>query len=83
MLKLYLLTQNETTGYDTYSACVVCAENEEDAKKIHPRFYGDPSVWDTEYPEWATTPKNVNSQLLGVADEETGKGIVLSRYHSG
>ena len=36
MLKLYLISQNVNNGYDTFSAAVVCAENEEDAKRVHP-----------------------------------------------
>lgn len=36
LLQLYLLTQKERTGYDTFDSCIVAAFNEEDAKKIHP-----------------------------------------------
>ena len=33
-MNLYLLTQNENNGYDTYDSMVVSAENEEDAKYL-------------------------------------------------
>ena len=36
MLYLYLLTQKERTGYDTFDSCVVAAYSREDAVKIHP-----------------------------------------------
>lgn len=35
-MKLYLLTQNLNNNYDTYDSCVVAAENEADARTIHP-----------------------------------------------
>lgn len=35
-MNLYLLTQNQVTGYDTYDSCVVAAESEDDAREIHP-----------------------------------------------
>ena len=41
--------QNINTDYDTYDTCVVCAENEDEAKKIHPASDFDcfdiPSDW--------------------------------------
>lgn len=36
LLKLYLLTQTENSGYDTFNSCIVAAYNEEEAKSIHP-----------------------------------------------
>lgn len=36
MLYLYLLTQQERTGYDTFDSCVVAAYSREEAIKIHP-----------------------------------------------
>ena len=35
-MELFLLNQNICTGYDTYDLAVVCAENEIEARKIHP-----------------------------------------------
>ena len=35
-MNIYLLSQSEVDGYDTYDSCVVAAENEEDARQIHP-----------------------------------------------
>ncbi len=33
-MKIYRISQNITYGYDTYDSAVVCAENEDEAKKI-------------------------------------------------
>lgn len=35
-MKIYLLTQNENSGYDTYDSCIVIAKNVYDARRIHP-----------------------------------------------
>lgn len=35
-MNIYLLSQTENNGYDTYDSCVVIAETEKEAKLIHP-----------------------------------------------
>ena len=35
-MKIYLLSQDVVNGYDTYDSAVVIAENEDEARKIHP-----------------------------------------------
>lgn len=37
-MKLYLLEQDFNIWYDTHDSCVVVAENEEEARRIHPRW---------------------------------------------
>jgi len=36
-MKLYLISQNVNNDYDTFDSAVVCAENEEKAKRVHPK----------------------------------------------
>ena len=38
-MKLYKLSQEINNHYDTYDSAIVCAENEEEARKIHPAPY--------------------------------------------
>ena len=38
-MKLYKLSQEINNHYDTYDSVIVCAENEEEARKIHPAHY--------------------------------------------
>lgn len=38
-MNLYLLSQNVVDGYDTYDSCVVCAEDEKEARLIHPSSF--------------------------------------------
>ena len=35
-MKLFLLSQDYVSGYDTYDSAVVAAESESDARNIHP-----------------------------------------------
>jgi len=35
-MNLYLISQTINNGYDTYDSAVVCAESEDEARKIHP-----------------------------------------------
>lgn len=36
MKKLYKLSQNLNNDYDTYDSAIVCADSEQEARKIHP-----------------------------------------------
>lgn len=51
-MNLYKISQEIHTGYDIYDSAVVCAETEEQAKKIHPSIIQeDPyfhKFWDEE-----------------------------------
>ena len=35
-MKLFLISQSENDGYDTYDSAVVCAEDEKDAQSMLP-----------------------------------------------
>jgi hypothetical protein len=88
-MKLYLLSQDENDDYDTYDSCVVCAENEEEAKKIKPH---PDSLNDWNIPEhyktwpsstWCTKIENVECQYIGEADPSVEKGVVISSFNAG
>lgn len=60
-MKLYKLSQSVNYGYDTYDSCVVCAENEEEAKRIHPSYiWTEGGYYDEEKKEFWT--HNVNGE---------------------
>lgn len=65
MLKLFLISQNETSRWDTYNSAVVVAETEEEAKLIHPSGKEDypPSP---AHMDWASSPDNVTVVYLGI-----------------
>ena len=41
-MNIYLLKRTDDIGWDEYKSCIVCAENEEEARSIHPNpFYSE------------------------------------------
>jgi len=81
-MNLYLLTQTDADGYDTYDSCVVAAEDEHQARWIHPFFGYIPDNWRNEA-GWASHPDKVTVKLLGQALPETPRGVILASYISG
>lgn len=80
-MKIYLLSQNKNRGYDTYDSCVVCAENEESAKKIHPGG-GETTSEEEEYSGW-TTLENVHCEEIGEANFNQSEGVICASYNAG
>lgn len=80
-MKLYLLTQERNTGYDTYDSCVVCAESEEDAKTIAPD--GNAFKEDTKYGEWATKITDISCKEIGEANDNQSRGVICASYNAG
>jgi len=87
-MKLYLLTQTENRGWDTFDSCVVCAVDVKDASIIHPsisygaEFTPDCPNWDSN-DDWATSPDGVVVTYLGKADTKTKRGVILSSFNAG
>lgn len=83
-LKLYLLTQNDVHGYDTYDSLVVAAESEAAARLIGPTSdhkFGDNSRLHSQ--TWTPDPAEVNVKLIGIAAEGTTKGVILASFNAG
>lgn len=38
-MNIYKISQDINNGYDSYDSAIVCAENEDDARTIHPSEY--------------------------------------------
>ena len=96
-LSFYLLTQTENEGYDTYDSCVVCAESEDEAKRICPDEYCiwneskcgwvwknpvDPDA-ECRVTDWATRLENVHCKLIGTAAQGIEKGVVIASFNAG
>ena len=77
-MKLYYVWQDENNDYDTYDSFVVCAENEEEAKNTHPDGDGN---W-RRY-TWASSPEKVKCKLIGVANDNVEKGVVIASFNAG
>ena len=86
-MNLYLLSQKDNNGYDTYENCVVCAENEEIAKNIHPsgeEFKGkEGSEYFWEYDDWANTLEGIACELIGTANETQKRGVICASFNAG
>jgi hypothetical protein len=76
-VKLYLLSQNENNGYDTFDSIVVCAESESDAVTIHPNY-----DWDNRY-VWAESFESVSCEYIGEAAHHMERGVVISSFNAG
>ena len=94
-MKLYLLSQSEQNGWDTYDSMVVAAGSPAKAKQIHPseHYYWDKKIssWVWEHtptqpvrsPEWANNPKNITTTFLGHAKAGTKEGVILASFNAG
>jgi len=87
-MKLFMISQNETRGYDTYSVAVVCADSEEEAASIHPDgdLYSDETSpynsWKSGR-SWARTPNSVKVEYIGEAAEHLSRGVICASFHAG
>jgi len=87
-MNLYLLTQTDTTGYDTYDSCVVHCKNEDVAREMCPGTKD--GVWPDMYRKkskrsygWVNPP-NVTVTFLGVSAYQTNSNsVICSSFNAG
>lgn len=77
-MNLYLISQDQWTGYDTYDSAVVAAPSPEIAATIHPSG----SNWWGGGP-WCDSPESVDVEFIGVAKEGTAQGIICASFNAG
>ena len=82
LMKLWLLSQDEYGGYDTYDSIVVAAETRKIAKNIHP-CGKDGWTRDPNLSGWASKPENVTAKLIGTAGKGIKEGIILASFFAG
>jgi len=80
-MKLYLISQDVNDDYDTFDSAVVVAENEEEAKKIHPN--SDDANDEDNFSHsgtWAANISQVKVKYIGEAckDLEVGSVVIYS-----
>ena len=96
-MKLWLISQDVNSGYDTYDSAVVAAETEEEARGIYPDNWGsntkiwngskwlwhlaDGRVLDYSSGSW-TSPNNVSVQFLADGYEGVA-GTVCASFNAG
>lgn len=92
-MNLYLLSQDENKGWDTYDCAIVAAESEEEARKICPSGrYEWRDGWCYDYlptrrycprDDWANDIANISVKLIGVADPTVTRGVILASFNAG
>jgi len=82
-LYLYLLSQDQYNGYDTYDSCVVCAADPDAARLIHPAQDStyQPKNWAAS--GWANAPEQINCKLIGTAEPGMEPGVICASFNAG
>lgn len=80
MMKLYLISQTENSGYDTYDSAVVAAVDEDAARSTLPSEY---EKWNDVMSAWCKSPSDVTVEYIGEAKEETKAGVVCASFNAG
>jgi len=81
-MNLYAISQSINNGYDTFSDAVVAAENEADARLIHPSGRAWSEHIRHDYDDWAKS-EDVVVELIGVAVDGTPAGVICASFHAG
>lgn len=79
-MKIYLLTQNQNTWYDTYDSCVICAENEDEAKNILPNW--EPFGED-QWSAWAYTKEWITCEEIWECNNNQKKWVICASFNAG
>lgn len=82
-MKLWLLSQRENGGYDTFDSCLVAAETADDARTIHPYDSEGYETWGRIDGVWANTPDVVSVTPIGTALEGTARGVIIASFNAG
>jgi hypothetical protein len=87
-MNLYRLSQSTVRGYDTYDSCVVAAESEDAARRIHPSDYRCNAAPDADCflersGTWCYMVDDVNVELIGTAVDGTECGVICASFNAG
>ena len=97
-MKLYLISQDEVTGYDTYDSAVVAAVDENDARLINPCSYVRGSAADgwlvhsdvgggcscrNSVSGWVDFDCIEKIDVKYLGETALGRGLILSSFNAG
>jgi len=86
-VKLFRIFQEVNDDYDTYDSAIVCAENKESARKIHPSSDSPNNVTETLENNDITCYwcgwKDVKVEYIGKAKEGMKRHCLLASFNSG
>jgi len=75
---LWLLSQNENRGYNTYDSCLVAADTEDDAKLIFP---GEYESFNSR--RWAYSINGVHVEKIGVTHAKNRGKVIIASFNAG
>lgn len=78
-MKIYLISQTVNKDWNTYDSFVVYAENEEDAKLVHPLN----DINSNYAGSWVQRVEDIQVTYLGEAKDGAERGEILSSYNAG
>ena len=79
-MNLYLISQSQENGYDTYDSAVVAAKTAKAARETHPSIALIEPRWGDS---WASNPKYVTAELIGKAKPKTEAGVICASFNAG
>ena len=86
-MKLFLLSRKDWSDgyYDEFKACVVCALNEEDAKKIRPDGdeFREIEHGKINYTGWVRNLDEIECKEIGLTKHGQERGVVLASFNAG
>lgn len=77
-MKLWKISQDDNDEINTYDAAIVVAEDEEEARNIHPNRM--PLSWVHNRGTWCD-PKHVKVELIGDALPGMRAGVILASFN--
>lgn len=84
-MNIYLISQTETGGYETYDSAVVIAESEEEARNTSPHtgLQITAEEWPEQMYDWCSSSEAVSVTLIGTAEATADKGVVCASFNAG
>lgn len=82
-MNLYLVSQRDNRGCDTYDSCVVVASSEEEARNIHPGNETDRNCWQFDL---VSDTSKITVVFLGVyagPSNDLDNPVICSSFHAG
>lgn len=81
-MNIYLITQTEQWGYDTYDSAIVVSESAEEAKSFHPN--GEIKITDESLDySWTEDIKKVTAVKVGETTFYNESQVLLASFHAG
>ena len=81
-MKLFLISQSENTDYDSFDSAVVCAPDEDTARRMHPSNGEIGSDWSRPFGSWCSSPDAVTVKYIGEAATGIEQGVVCSSFNA-